>query len=106
LLPIECRWHRRRWHRPGAGVFGLIEAHRTARAAYLVALKEQNRLELIGDRSSDWVAAEPCDADIAALENLVETASTTFAGLVSRASYLDEIGRRGDTWVTDEAGPT
>jgi hypothetical protein len=46
-------------------------------------LKEQNRLELIGDRSSDWVAAEPCDADIAALENLVETAPTTFAGLVS-----------------------
>jgi hypothetical protein len=69
-------------------------------------LERAEPLELIGDRSSDWVTAEPCDSDIAALENLVETAPTTFAGLVSWASYLDEIGRGGDTWVTDEASPT
>jgi hypothetical protein len=64
-------------------IFSLIEAHRRARAAYLVALAEQNRLDEIGDRTADWVAAKQCDADIAALENLVETASTTFAGLVA-----------------------
>jgi hypothetical protein len=36
-------------------VFSLIEAHRTARAAHLVALEEQNRLDRIGDRRSDWI---------------------------------------------------
>jgi hypothetical protein len=30
-------------------VFGLIEAHRTARAAYLVALEEHTRLDRLGD---------------------------------------------------------
>src|ERR1700681_954545 len=42
-------------------IFGLIEAHRTARAAYLVALAEQNRLDQIGDQSADWVgSAKQC----------------------------------------------
>jgi hypothetical protein len=86
-------------------VFRLIEAHRTARAAYLVARAEQDRLDRIGDRSGDWVAAAQFEADIDALNDLIETAATTFAGLRAWASYLDEI-RDVDEDMLEEVGPT
>jgi hypothetical protein len=84
-------------------IFSLIEAHRTAGAAYLVALEEQNRLDRIGDRSADWLAEEECVADMEAFNNLIETAPTTFAGLVAWASYLDEIGQRDGGMIEAEA---
>jgi hypothetical protein len=84
-------------------VFGLIEAHRTAHAAHLVDLEEQNRLDRIGDRSSDWVAEETCQSDMAAFNDLILTAPTTFAGLLAWAAYLDDI-RREDEWAFDEFG--
>ena len=86
-------------------VFGLIEAYRTVAAAYLVALEEQNALELIGDPSSDRVAEAPCHAAMEAFNDLIETAPTTFAGLRAWASYLDEI-RKADEWMFEETAPT
>jgi hypothetical protein len=86
-------------------VFSLIEAHRTARAAYLVASAEQDRRDRIGDRSGDWVAAAQFDADIDAFNELIETAPTTFAGLVAWASYLDEI-RDVDEDMLEEVAPS
>jgi hypothetical protein len=86
-------------------VFGLIEAHRTARAAYDVARAEQDRRDRIGDRSGDWVAAEQFEADIDAFNDLIETPATTFAGLRAWASYLDEI-RDIDADMLNEVGPT
>jgi hypothetical protein len=84
-------------------VFGLIEAHRTARAAHLVALKEQTRLDSIGDPLADSIAEDTCHADMDAFNDLIETAPTTFAGLVAWASYLDEI-RSVDPWMFEEEG--
>ncbi len=84
-------------------VFSLIEAQRTARAAHLVALEEQDRLGRIGDRSADWVAETECHADMDAFNDLIETAPATFAGLVAWASYLDEI-RKVEPWMLEEEG--
>jgi hypothetical protein len=84
--------------------FGLIEAHRTATAAHSVALKEQARLESIGDPLADSIAEDTCHADMDAFSDLIETAPTTFAGLVAWASYLDEI-RGVDPWKFEEEGP-
>jgi hypothetical protein len=86
-------------------VFSLIEAHRTARAAYLVALAEQNRLDQIGDRSADWVAETQCEADADTFNDLIQSAPKTFAGLVAWASYLDEI-REVEAWMFEGEGPT
>jgi hypothetical protein len=85
-------------------VFGLIEAHRTARAAHLVALEEQTRLDRIGDRSSDWIAEGPCHADMDAFNDLIETAPTTFAGLQAWVAYLDEI-RSVEAWMFEDEAP-
>jgi hypothetical protein len=90
---------------PQDPVFGLIEAHRTARAAYLVALDGQNRLDAIGDRSRDWVAEAQYETDADAFAALIETAPTTFAGLVAWASYLDELGKV-EAWMFEGEGPT
>jgi hypothetical protein len=49
---------------------GLIEAHRTARAAHLAAIDEQNRLERLGDSNADWVTDGPCHADIYTSEHI------------------------------------
>jgi hypothetical protein len=48
---------------PGAldPVFGLIEAHRTARAAYLVALAEHTRLDRLLDDTDNHMEREPDD---------------------------------------------
>lgn len=82
-------------------VFGLIEAHRTARTAHLVASAEQTRLDRIGDPASDdWAQAE-CEADMAALGDLIQTAATTFAGLQAWAAYLDEISSV-EGWMFEE----
>jgi hypothetical protein len=44
-------------------VYGLIETHRAADAAHLLALEEQSRLERMGGPSSD-VAEDPCNTDM------------------------------------------
>ena len=82
--------------------FGLIAAHRAAAAAHLVALEEQARLEEIGDLGADGIAEGPCHAEMAAFNDLIETAPVTFAGLVAWSSYLDEI----EPWMFEERGPT
>jgi len=85
--------------------FGLIAAHRAAAAAHLVALEEQARLEEIGDLGADEIAEGPCHAEMAAFNDLIETAPVTFAGLVAWSSYLDEI-RQTEPWMFEERGPT
>jgi hypothetical protein len=72
-------------------VFGLIEAHRTVQAAYDVALAEHTRLDRLGDPAAHLISEAPCHAAMDAFNDLIETAPTTFAGLVAWASYLDEI---------------
>jgi hypothetical protein len=86
-------------------VFGLIEAHRTARASHLAALEEQARLERIGDPLADTIASDPCHADANTFNDLIETAPQTFAGLQAWASYLDEI-RRCEAWMFEDEAPT
>ena len=86
-------------------MFGLIEAHRAAGAAHLVALEEQARLEEIGDLGADGIAEGPCHAEMAAFNDLIETAPVTFAGLVAWSSYLDEI-RQTEPWMFEERGQT
>ena len=63
-------------------------------------MAEQARLDLIAD-TDDSVADTPCDADMAALNALIETAPTTFAGLLAWASYLDEIGEV-EAWMLED----
>ena len=82
--------------------FGLIAAHRAAAAAHLVALEEQARLEEIGDLGAGGISEGPCHAEMAAFNDLIETAPVTFAGLVAWSSYLDEI----EPWMFEERGPT
>jgi hypothetical protein len=86
-------------------VFGLIEAHRTATAAHTVALKEQERLESINDPFADSAATDACHADVGAFDDLIQTAPTTFAGLVAWASYLHEIRKVG-AWMLEGEAPT
>jgi hypothetical protein len=86
-------------------VFGLIEAHREARAAHLVALKEQTRLERVGDPLADSIAVDPSEADMDAFNDLIEAVPKTFASLVAWATYLDEI-RNVEAWMLEEGGPT
>jgi hypothetical protein len=83
-------------------VFGLIAAHRAAGAAHLVALEEQARLEEIGDLGAGGISEGPCHAEMAAFNDLIETAPVTFAGLVAWSSYLDEI----EPWMFEERGQT
>jgi hypothetical protein len=86
-------------------VYGLIEAHRQAQAAHIIALAEQDRLERIGDPAAGGIAEGPCHADMDAFNDLIETAPTTFAGLVAWASYLDEIGKV-DPYLFGDEGRT
>jgi hypothetical protein len=86
-------------------VFGLIEAHRMAQAAHLVALAEQNRLERIGDPTACSISDAEADAQIDAFNELIETAPTTLAGLQAWAPYLGEI-MNAEEWMFDEVGPT
>jgi hypothetical protein len=72
-------------------VFGLIEAHRTARAAYLVAFEEHLRLDRAGDPAAYLISDD-------AFIDLIETAPTTFAGLVAWATYLDQF-RQVEAWM-------
>jgi hypothetical protein len=82
-------------------VFGLIETHRTARAAHLASIDEQTRLELLGDPDAESVAEGPCDAEWDSLDALIGTAPVTFAGLVAWAAYLDQI-RRDEEWMLED----
>jgi hypothetical protein len=72
-------------------VFGLIEAHRTACAAYLVARAEHLRLDRLGDPTAYLISEEPFMAQLVAVEDMIKTAPTTFAGLQAWAAHLDEI---------------
>jgi hypothetical protein len=85
--------------------FGLIEAHRMAQAALLVALAEQNRLEQIGDPTACSISDAEADAQNDAFNELIETAPATLAGLQAWAAYLGEIMNAED-WMFDEAGQT
>lgn len=82
-------------------VFGLIETHRSARAAHLAAIEEQSRLELLGDADAAWVAGGACDAEWDSLDTLIGTAPVTFAGLAAWAAYLDLI-RRDEEWMLED----
>jgi hypothetical protein len=84
-------------------VYGLIETHRSAREVWEVALEEKNRLDLIGDPSGEDLDEVPCHAAMDAFNDLVETAPTTFAGLVAWAMYLEEV-RKVDAWIFQEEG--
>jgi len=86
-------------------VFGLIEAHREASARHGAALREQERLERIGDPEASTVADEPCHADMRTWRTLVGAAPLTLAGLRAWASYLDEI-RGVEEWMLEDYGPT
>ena len=86
-------------------VFSLIEAHRTARAAYLAALAEHTRLDRLGDPAAYLISEAPFGAQLDAFTDLIETAPTTFAGLKAWASCLDEI-RDADEDMFEWAGPT
>jgi hypothetical protein len=83
----------------------LIAAHRAAGAAHRAALEEMDRLEKIGDLDADGIAEGPCDAEMDAFNDLIETAPMTFAGLVAWSYYLDEI-RQTEPWMFEERGPT
>jgi hypothetical protein len=85
-------------------VFGLIEAHRTATDLHGAALKEQARLEQIGDPRASEVGDAPCHADARTFRELVSTAPQTFAGLQAWAFYLDEV-RRKEEWMLEEKAP-
>jgi hypothetical protein len=84
---------------PRDAVYGLIEAHRAAHAAHILACDEQDRLEQMGGPSSD-VAEGPCNADMDAIHELIQTAPTTLAGLVAWAKYLNEV----EAWMIEEQG--
>lgn len=84
-------------------VFSLIEAHRAASHAFTVALIEQNRLELIGDPLADSIAEDSAHANMDTFILLVETAPTTFAGMVAWAAYLDEV-RQAEVWMIEDHG--
>lgn len=86
-------------------VHRLIEAHRTARAAHLVALEEQNRFVLMDDHTFGDITEDACHADMDAWQELLSTAAATLAGLRAWAAYLDEI-REVETWMLEEEGPT
>jgi hypothetical protein len=86
-------------------VFGLIQAHRSAQATYLVALAEQTRLEELDVPKAYLISDAPCGAQIDAFNDLVGTAPTTVAGLQAWASYLGEFMNAED-WLFEEAGPT
>jgi hypothetical protein len=85
-------------------VFGLIEAHRTATDLHGAALKEQARLEQIGDPRASEVGDASCHADARTFRALVNTAPQTFAGLQAWAFYLDEV-RRKEEWMIEEEAP-
>jgi hypothetical protein len=85
-------------------VFASIEAHRTARAALLAALAEQNRLEEIGDRSGHWLASVACHVATEAFDRLIATAPTTLAGLQAWAAHLDET-RHAEAWMFEDEAP-
>jgi hypothetical protein len=79
-------------------VFSLIQAHRTAYAAYLVAFAEHTRLDRLGDPDAYLISEAPCDAQMDAFIDLIQTAPTTFAGLQAWATYLDEM-KIVDGWM-------
>ena len=76
-------------------VYGLIETHRTARAAHSAALAEQVTF-------ADWNCEAPCHAEMDAFHELIATAPRTIAGLRAWAAYLSEV----ETWMFEEEGPT
>jgi hypothetical protein len=68
-------------------------------------LAEHTRLDRLGDPAAYLISEAPCDAQMDAFHDLIETAPTTFAGLVAWASYLDEI-RHCEAWMFEDEGPT
>ena len=87
-------------------IFSLIEAHRTLRAAYLVALAEHHRLDRLGDPAAYLLSEAPFMAQLDVLNDLVGTAPSTFAGLQAWAGYLAEISHCDESWMFEEDAPT
>jgi|ERR1700680_1780661 hypothetical protein len=87
-------------------VFSLIAAHRTARAAYLVALAEHTRLDQLGDPDAYLISEAPFMAQLDALNDVIGTAPTTFVGLQAWASHLAEISHCDESWMFEEDAPT
>jgi hypothetical protein len=87
-------------------VFGLIEAHRTAMAAYDVALAEHTRLDRLGDPAAYLISEAPFMAQLDVLNDLIGTAPATFAGLQAWASHLNEIRHVDEAWMFEEEAPT
>jgi hypothetical protein len=87
-------------------VFSLIEAHRMAHAAYLIALAEHTRLDHLGDPDAYLISEAPCAAQFGAFLKLIGTAPSTFAGLQAWAAYLAEIRHCDEAWMFEEEAPT
>ena len=79
-------------------VYGLIETHRTARAAHSAALAEQVTF-------TDWNVEAPCHAEMDAFNELIATAPKTLGGLRAWAAYLGEISDSGEAWMFEEEDP-
>jgi hypothetical protein len=93
--PVDARRGAASFHRPLASPpvapswrwRQITRASRSRTRGYLVALA--GRLDVIDDLSADWEYVTDADE----FNDLIETAPTTFAGLVAWASYLDEFGK-------------
>jgi hypothetical protein len=81
-------------------IFDLIDIHRKAEAAHLVAVKELDRLERSGDSDHDWITEQPCHDEFKAFDELVAAAATTLPGIFAKVDYLRAIAER-DAWMFD-----
>ncbi|MEH2468851.1 hypothetical protein V1281_001893 [Nitrobacteraceae bacterium AZCC 2161] len=75
-------------------MFGLIEAHRKAHAAWEASLDELERLEKIHGYGADGLSAvteEPCRSAHDAFIALADGAATTLPGLRAKAKYLQDL---------------
>jgi hypothetical protein len=65
----------------------------------------QPAVDAKGDPLADSVGADACHAAVRAFDDLIQTAPTTFAGLVAWASYLHEI-KEAEEWMLQGEAPT
>jgi hypothetical protein len=84
-------------------VFALIEAHKAAAAVFAAAATEKSRLEDTGDWDADGGTDATGDAELDALDDLIEAVPTTIAGVIASLVYVsglvDGYGRIGDDLI-------
>jgi hypothetical protein len=84
-------------------VFALIVAHKAAAAVFAAAATEMSRLESIGDWDADGGTGATGDAELDALDDLIEAVPTTIAGVIASLVYVgglvDGHGRIGDDLI-------